>query len=56
MSCIAMDVDNSTSTLAGLHPATGKIILRRLVTERNDVARVLADLPCPRRSSRWRRR
>lgn len=47
MTLVAMDVHKNTSTIAALHPSTGEIIIRRCYTDRNDIARKLADLPRP---------
>jgi transposase len=47
MTLIAMDVHKNSSTIAALHPATGEIIIRKCLTDRNDIARKLADLPRP---------
>ena len=42
-----MDVHKSHSTLAALDPSTGEIVVRTFFTDRNDLARKLADLPRP---------
>ena len=47
MTQIAMDVHKNHSTLAALDPSTGEMILRRFLTDRNDLARKLADIPKP---------
>ena len=47
MTLIAMDVHQNSSTIAALHPATGEVIIRKCLTDRNDIARKLADLPKP---------
>ena len=47
MTQVAMDVHQRHSTLAALNPLTGEIVVRRFLTERNDLARKLADLPRP---------
>jgi len=47
MTQVAMDVHKSHSTLAALNPLTGESVVRRFLTDRNDLARKLADLPRP---------
>ncbi len=47
MTQVAMDVHKRHSTLAALNPSTGEIVIRKFLTDRNDLARKLADLPRP---------
>jgi len=47
MTQIAMDVHKNHSTLAALNLLTGEMLVRKFNTDRNDLARKLADLPKP---------
>lgn len=47
MTYLALDVHQTTSTVAYLTPASGEVITRRLHTTREELAALLADLPRP---------
>jgi len=47
MTYMALDVHKSTSTAAYLDPSGGQVLTRRLLTQREELARLLAECPRP---------